>query len=157
MDRDQEGYYDNLVASLGFSDVEQYNYDLIKNGLAYDEDIQRSDRPWDKVWGPKFFELNPTGITFEDAPLSTFIVVISPILGSVYSGVFGTKIGRGSIFIKLSEELIYLVDGWYWGSDYFGPTRTSGQRGYFNVYSHRLKRSLQDGKDVKMLADIINP
>lgn len=157
LDREQRKYYDNLVASLGFTDVEKYNYDLIKKGLEYDQEIQKSSPFSEKVWAPKFYELNPLGTTFEEAPINTFLVVISPILGSIYSGGFGTKIGRGSVFLKLSEELIYLVDGWYWGSDYFGATHTRGQHGYFNLYPSRMKRSLQGGRDIKLLADIINP
>ncbi|MCC4027678.1 hypothetical protein, partial [Bacillus thuringiensis] len=74
-----------------------------------------------------FDERNTDGYNLKQAPLYKLLMVVSDATGTFYNNSRGTGMSRGSVIIKMSEDLVYCVDAFYWGATPYGPVVTSLQ------------------------------
>ncbi|PGF05314.1 hypothetical protein [Bacillus toyonensis] len=116
--------YHEIVSRTVPTQTEMEIHRQVRVGLEHDE----QSSPWsnDKYYRG-FDERNSDGYNLKQARINKLLMVVSDSTGTFYNNGRRTGISRGSVIIKLSEDLIYCVDAFYWGATPYGPVVTALQ------------------------------
>jgi hypothetical protein len=131
LDAKSKEQYDQLIASINMTEQEECILSKVREGLLADS----KSSPWfPKEWRQSFVQNNTDSMSFSDAPFNEFIMVTSESLGTIYKHDRGQSLMRGSLILRLSDTLIYSIEGSSW---YASPTKGAivfSQQGYFEVH-----------------------
>lgn len=116
--------YNEIVSRTVPTQQEMEIHNQVRQGLAQDE----QSSPWsNNKYYIGFDERNTDGYNLKQAPLYKLLMVVSDATGTFYNNSRVTGMSRGSVIIKMSEDLVYCVDAFYWGATPYGPVVTSLQ------------------------------
>lgn len=140
--------YESFLQTIKPTQQEQQIIEKVKAGIY--SDSQKS--PWDSnKWYMTFADKNKTNTFYLiDAPKGKLLMVVTSSLGTLYSN-RGTQVVRGSIIVKLEDNLIYCLDGKSWAITERNTAVTFNIGGFFTFEGKQNPYSLIYGavKEIK--------
>ncbi|MGF2714557.1 hypothetical protein ACQUY5_20100 [Bacillus cereus] len=110
--------YNEIVGQTVPTQQEMEIHNHVRRGIEQDE----QSSPWSSnKWYRGFDERNSDGYNLKQAPIYKLLMVVSDATGTFYNNGRGTGISRGSVIIKMSEDLVYCLDAFYWYASPYGP------------------------------------
>lgn len=107
----------------------------VKQGIASDQN--RS--PWSNDrWYMTFNKNNQDGVTLAKAPKNTLLMVVTESVGTLYVHRLGTQIMRGSVLMKLEDNLVVCLDAYCWGITASKGTVISKRNGIYTFDERNL-------------------
>lgn len=139
--------YERVINRLTPSTREQQIINAVKQGILGDK--QKS--PFDNnKWYMKFARVNQDGVSLKDAPKNTLLMVVTESLSTLYRQNRGTRIERGSILVKLEEDLVACIDAYTWVITSNNGTHTLSMNGFFGIDPKSLNGKVKLISDVKL-------
>ncbi|MEC2463575.1 hypothetical protein P9X10_01490 [Bacillus cereus] len=90
-------------------------------------------------WYQQFADKNPDGISLDEAPIGKLLMVVTEDLGTFYQYEKGIEISRGSIIVKIPNNIVYCVDVMYWELSFTG-VKSVKVKGYIKYEEDSITR-----------------
>jgi hypothetical protein len=133
--------YERVINEIRPSDFELSIVSQVKEGIA--SDARKSPFSSDR-WYKHFTVANKDGLSLNKAPANKLLMVVTESLGTFIANGRGTSIVRGSILVKLADNLVFCVDSYSW---YASPTQgaiTFNNNGYFEYNTEQLHGKVKE-------------
>lgn len=128
--------YERILSNLKPTPQEQQIIQGVKQGILSDQNKSPFD---DDKWYKTFTRNNKDGLDLAKAPKNTLLMVVSESVGTLYSNNRGTQIMRGSVIVKLEDNLVVCLDAYSWGLTSGSGTVVYNNNGYFSIDSTQLR------------------
>jgi hypothetical protein len=141
-------HFDEVVMSIVPTKIELNKLNRVR--LGQESDAKKSPFSADK-WYMQFTKLNADGISLVDAPINTLLMVVTESLGTLYKNDRGTSIMRGSILVKLSDNILYCTDGSSWYASPSSGALVYGVKGYLEFAGGAIYGRVKKLKNVTVV------